>query len=135
MTSLSHPMKMIDTLWFQNALRDRKITQRQLAARLGIDAAAVSLMLNGKRKMSAREAADLSSILNLSVDLVMSKAGVGPKVNGTEKTCLILSLPVPLADGDMAVLQLPQDLSEEEAERICIMVRAFVVMHKNRDVD
>lgn len=73
----------VDTRWFQNAIRNADLSQNRLAAVLGIDKGALSLMLNGKRKMTLDEAARLAEILNLPVDEVLAHAGAklpkGPK--------------------------------------------------------
>jgi transcriptional regulator with XRE-family HTH domain len=68
----------IDTRWFQNQLADKRLSQRQLAKRLSLDPAAVSLMLRGKRKMSASEAAEIAAQLGVSADEVLMRAGSSP---------------------------------------------------------
>jgi transcriptional regulator with XRE-family HTH domain len=70
----------IDTRWFQNQLADKRLSQRQLAKRLSLDPAAVSLMLRGKRKMSASEAAEIAAQLGVSADEVLMRAGSSPTV-------------------------------------------------------
>jgi transcriptional regulator with XRE-family HTH domain len=66
----------IDTRWFQNLLADRRISQRGLAKKLGLDAAAVSLMFRGKRRMQMHEAADVARLLGVSLDEVLEHAGI-----------------------------------------------------------
>jgi transcriptional regulator with XRE-family HTH domain len=43
--------KMIDTLWFRQRLKDVGISGRELGRKMGLDPAAVSLMLRGMRRM------------------------------------------------------------------------------------
>lgn len=68
----------INTRWFQDRLADRRISQRGLAKKLGLDAAAVSLMFRGKRRMQMHEAADVARLLGVSLDEVLAHAGVRP---------------------------------------------------------
>lgn len=65
----------IDKLWFEDRIRARRTSQRQLAKLMGMDASAMSLMLNGKRRMSAKEAADVAGLLGVPVDEVLRHAG------------------------------------------------------------
>ena len=67
----------IDNRWFIGRLADKQISQRKLAKHLGLDPAAVSLMLRGKRKMSASEAADIARLLGVGTDEVLARAGAG----------------------------------------------------------
>ena len=46
----------MQTEWFKQKLAERKLSQRQLAKLMGLDPAAVSLMLRGQRKMTNEEA-------------------------------------------------------------------------------
>ena len=69
-------MKPIDTGWFKGLLADRQISQRQLAFRMDMDPASMSLMLRGKRKMKFDEAEKLSKFLRVRVDEVLYHAGV-----------------------------------------------------------
>ena len=68
-----HP---IDTNWFRNKIRDAHLSQRKLAARLDRDPSAVSLMLNGLRKMTMEEASLLADALSTPIDEIMSRAGI-----------------------------------------------------------
>lgn len=67
-----------DTRWFQGVLADHDISQRQLAMKLGIDPAAVSLMFRGKRKITMKEAAGMARILGVPLDDVVRHAGIAP---------------------------------------------------------
>ena len=69
-------MKQIDTGWFKGLLMDRQISQRQLAFKMGMDPASMSLMLRGKRKMNLHDAELLSKHLRVRVDEVLYHAGV-----------------------------------------------------------
>lgn len=65
----------ISTEWFQDRLRDRRLSQRQLAKMMGIDPAAVSLMFRGRRKMTVEEAAQIAVLLQSTTAEVMEAAG------------------------------------------------------------
>jgi transcriptional regulator with XRE-family HTH domain len=74
----------VNTRWFQDRLSDRGMSQRGLARALGLDAAAVSLMLRGKRQMKLTEAADIARLLGVPVDDVLASAGVRLDSGGAE---------------------------------------------------
>lgn len=67
---------MINQEWFQDRLRQLKISQRQLAKRINIDPASVSYMLSGKRRMTMDEAKKIADIFLLPVTEVMRQAGI-----------------------------------------------------------
>lgn len=66
----------INTDWFKNRIADRRLSQRGLARAMGLDAAAVSLMLRGRREMKLTEAAEIARLLGLPVSEVLENAGV-----------------------------------------------------------
>ena len=66
----------IDTKWFKDRLADQRMSQRGLARSLGLDPAAVSLALRGKREMKIAEAAAIARLLGVPADEVMERAGV-----------------------------------------------------------
>lgn len=72
----------VDTKWFRNRLSDQRMSQRGLARQLGLDPAAVSLMLRGKREMKIAEAAAIARLLGVPADEVMTHAGVSITSNG-----------------------------------------------------
>ena len=65
----------IDTNWFKERLAAKQLSQRKLAFMMGLDAAAMSLMLRGKRKMSVNEAAVIAQHLGVSAQEVLIKTG------------------------------------------------------------
>jgi len=69
----SRPM---NTRWFRDRLRGIELSQRGLAKLLDVDAAAVSYMLRGKRKMSMGEANRIAQILGVPASEVMRQAGI-----------------------------------------------------------
>lgn len=77
----------IDTAWFTDRLAQRRLSQRGLAKLMGLDPAAVSLMLRGKRKIILEEAAQLAVLLDVSVTEVLERAGL--PVHGEAKVPLI----------------------------------------------
>jgi DNA-binding transcriptional regulator YdaS (Cro superfamily) len=71
----------VNRVWFVDRLASRNISQRKLAGLMDMDASAVSLMLSGKRKMSAQEAGDVARLLGVTVDEVLRHAGIAVPVN------------------------------------------------------
>ena len=69
-------MKAIDTSWFKGLLQDRQISQRQLAFKMNMDPASMSLMLRGKRKMHLQDAELMAKTLHVRVDEILFHAGV-----------------------------------------------------------
>ena len=126
----------IDTRWFQDRLADKQLSQRQLAARLRLDPAAVSLMLRGRRKMSVAEAAEIANYIGVEVDEVLRHAGAHPLFSSLETprgdTTIVVGqgdveIPVPLAGGAIANLRLPAVLTKADAQRIAAIVTALAV--------
>lgn len=68
----------INTDWFKGLMADRRISQRELAKKLGVDHSALSLTFRGKRNMKMNEAADLARLLGVPVADVMENAGIKP---------------------------------------------------------
>ena len=66
----------INQVWFQEKLRDLKLSQRQLAKKIDLDPAAVSLMFAGRRSMTMDEAKAIADILLVPVTEVMRQAGI-----------------------------------------------------------
>ena len=66
----------MNTQWFRDRLKDKKISQRGLAKLLDIDPAAASLMLRAKRKMTTHEAHQIATILGLPLNEIMRQAGI-----------------------------------------------------------
>lgn len=66
----------INTQWFTTRLADKQMSQRSMAKLIGLDPAAVSLLLRGKRKMTVEEAGQIADLLGVHVDEVLRHAGV-----------------------------------------------------------
>ena len=66
----------MNTDWFRKQLQGRKLSQRGLAKQMGLDAAAVSLMLRGQRKMTNEEALQIASLIGVPITEVLRQAGV-----------------------------------------------------------
>lgn len=66
----------VDTKWFRDRLADQRMSQRGLARQLGLDPAAISLTLRGKREMKIAEAAAIARLIGVPADEVMRHAGV-----------------------------------------------------------
>lgn len=105
----------IDKGWFQERLRQLKISQRQLAKRIGLDPAAVSYMLQGKRAMSMDEAKAIAEQLLVPVTEVMRQAGIEvlddvrkvPVTGFIGAGCVVTLLPIGTHDHVMAPSDTP----------------------------
>lgn len=69
---------VIDTKWFQSRLAERDLSQRALAKLMGLDPAAVSLLLRGKRKITMAEAAQLAALLDVPPSDMLERFGITP---------------------------------------------------------
>jgi plasmid maintenance system antidote protein VapI len=66
----------VNTAWFKARLAERDMSIRRLAKLLELDPSAVSLMLRGRRTMTADEANRISGLLTIPVTEVLAQAGV-----------------------------------------------------------
>src|SRR5690606_15075873 len=60
--------RTVNRRWFVDLLHDRGISQRQLAFKIGLDPAAVSLMFSGKRGMRPEEAESIVRPCQATID-------------------------------------------------------------------
>lgn len=72
----------VDTQWFKDRLADKRMSQRGLAKTLGLDAAAISLTLRGRREMKLSEAAAIAMLIGTPVEEVLAHAGVRAASSG-----------------------------------------------------
>lgn len=70
------PNNKVDREWFRDRLGDMKMSQRKLAKHLGLDPAAITLMLRGERRISTEEAQEIAALLSVPVTEIMRRAGV-----------------------------------------------------------
>lgn len=66
----------VDRDWFRARLDGIKMSQRTLAKNLGLDPAAVTLMLRGERRLTTEEAQKISILFGVPVTEVIRRAGV-----------------------------------------------------------
>ncbi len=66
----------VNTKWFRARLEDRQLSQRDVARQLNRHPSAVSLMLQGKRRMQITEATALATLLGVPLDSVLDAAGL-----------------------------------------------------------
>ena len=71
---------VFNSQWFKGKLADLNIKQSELADKLSIDPAGVSLMLRGRRKIRIEEAGVIAKILSVPVEDVLRHAGVDTEV-------------------------------------------------------
>lgn len=69
----------INRKWFIDKLADHKISQRQLAAKMELDPAAMNRTFKGSRKMQMHEARDIATIFGVPFEEVAIHAGVDPR--------------------------------------------------------
>jgi transcriptional regulator with XRE-family HTH domain len=69
-------MAKIDADWFRKILTQKNRSQRSMAKHLKLDPGAVTLMLQGKRKMQLDEAREIASFLGEPVAAVLRAAGL-----------------------------------------------------------
>lgn len=72
----------VDTSWFRARLGDHGLSQRGAARLLGLDPAALSLTLRGRRAMKLTEAAELARLLGVPIEDVLARAGVEAMTGG-----------------------------------------------------
>ena len=65
----------IDSEWFYNQLKEKGYSLRRFADALGMDASAVSRMLNGQRNMSAEEQDRVAALLGRSLAQIATHRG------------------------------------------------------------
>lgn len=66
----------VDKGWFQEKIAAKKLSQRKLAATLEMDPSSLTLMLQGKRKMTNQEATQIGKALGYPVTEIMRRAGI-----------------------------------------------------------
>jgi transcriptional regulator with XRE-family HTH domain len=76
----------VDKRWFQNLFSDKRIAQAQLAKVMGIHAPALTRILNGERRLQMEEAIDMARILDISLDEILTHAGLSPSTDGPTAT-------------------------------------------------
>jgi transcriptional regulator with XRE-family HTH domain len=62
--------------WFKSLFEQRGFSQRKLAKDLKMDPAALTLVLQGRRKLKSEEAAKMASHLSVSVEEILEHAGI-----------------------------------------------------------
>lgn len=78
-----------DKEWVQAQLLQRGISQRRLAALLGVDPPTITLTLDGKRRLTLLELKQLSEILMVSVDEILRHWGFSDQHVGRIKVPVI----------------------------------------------
>lgn len=68
--------KLLNKVWFTDQFAARQISQRQLAFKIDMDPAAMSLVLSGKRKLQIPEAEQIAAELGVPVVDVLANAGL-----------------------------------------------------------
>lgn len=66
----------INTKWFKDSIKDRGKSQADLATFLELDTSAVSLILNGRRKLQLDVAEQIARFINKPTEEVLRQAGL-----------------------------------------------------------
>jgi transcriptional regulator with XRE-family HTH domain len=121
----------INKAYFEARMADRKLSQNQLADKLGIDRSAMSRMMAGKRKMSAAEAGEIAKHLGISVEDALRNAGV-PVSPDSDKTAPIVGtvgdrLEVKLGPvrGSQSLV-VPADLANRKGRILTVQQQGFM---------
>jgi hypothetical protein len=69
-------VQLFNKKWFIDKLADHQISQRQLAARMALDPAAMNRTFKGARRMQLDEAASIARVIGVPVEEVMVHAGI-----------------------------------------------------------
>ncbi len=87
--------------WFEQLLRDNKLSQRELARRLRMDAGGLNRRLKGRARLKLEEAAEIATLLGVPVDDVLVNAGVNvaDHTKGRSKTVPVVGW----VGGDMRI--------------------------------
>lgn len=79
----------VNKAFFEDLMRDRQLSLRQLAKRLDILPSQLSLTFNGKRRMQITEAVKIAQILGANVNEVMVNAGIEAARQGQARATVI----------------------------------------------
>jgi transcriptional regulator with XRE-family HTH domain len=82
----------IDKDWFFDRLKEKDKSLRGLARHMGLDASAVSRMLNGTRRMQLEEADEIARFLGAPVAEVLKHAGVAIDLDGVATRIILTSV-------------------------------------------
>lgn len=75
----------INKKWFVDRMADRQISQNQLAKFLNLHGAALSRTFSGDRRMQTQEAIAIANLLGVTLDEVLTHAGVRTELPGGTK--------------------------------------------------
>lgn len=104
-------MAKINAEWFRNKLTQKGRSQRGLARHLKLDPGAVTLMLQGKRKMQLDEAREIASFLGEPVAAVLRAAGL-------PVGSVAADVPETLSGTPLEVLRQKRAMLQAEIERL-----------------
>lgn len=80
---------LMDTEWFKEMKRKRKVTDAVLASALGVERSVANKVVNGRVEMNARRADAVADLFGVSRDEVLFRAGIStemPTSTATETT-------------------------------------------------
>jgi transcriptional regulator with XRE-family HTH domain len=77
----TQPGNTVNADWFKQQLEQRRLSQRKLARFLELDPSAITLTLNGKRRMQLDEASRIATFLGVPVEEVLKNAGLSLEQN------------------------------------------------------
>jgi transcriptional regulator with XRE-family HTH domain len=86
LTSTTHS---INADWFKQQLEQKRLSQRKLARFLELDPSAITLTLQGRRRMQMDEATRIAVFLGVSVEDVLTNAGLPLQQNEPRQALLV----------------------------------------------
>lgn len=119
-----------------------QIEPKTISQTLGARPRSGVIDVEGKRKATAQEVAEIARMLGVGVDEVLARLGTGvvsakrasEATSGAVAAAMaagvsedLLELPVPMTNGGTARLMIPRQLSKVDAERIAALLSAFAV--------
>ncbi len=81
-------MNAINTGWFKDRIAMKQMSQRKLAKALGLDPAAMSLMLRGRRTITPQEAEKMAAELGVPLTTVLEQIGLDVTAGASAKATI-----------------------------------------------
>ncbi len=104
--------------YFTDLFRDRKLSQREVARRIGVWPGGLSLTMDGKRALKMDEAVKLARVLSVPLAEVLANAGIR-EAQGTIRYCDIIGhvgdlyVTTPVPPDSVERLPIPEGLPDE----------------------
>ncbi len=97
----------INADWFKQQLEQKRLSQRKLARFLELDPSAITLTLQGRRRLQMDEALKIASFLGVDVDEVLKNAGIPTK---QQMRCSVPLIGIVGDDGEIHSVEMGRDV-------------------------